>query len=156
MRKLFFLLQEFNPQSLSNVLWAFASLKHHPGNALLDASAAHAVRCVDQFTPQVCLHIADCVIMSVINTMSVALHSDRSSSRVALCCHKCCCTCDLMGLEACKRNLHLRIVAYTFICLGQSEIVAESMAGCAGIDIDYDSICYFCPLTAREPVDGCK
>lgn len=47
-------LQEFNPQSLSNVLWAFASLKHHPGNALLDGSAAHAVRCVDQFTPQVC------------------------------------------------------------------------------------------------------
>lgn len=46
--------QEFNPQSLSNVLWAFASLKHHPGNALLDGSAAHAVRCVDQFTPQVC------------------------------------------------------------------------------------------------------
>ena len=51
-------LQEFNPQSLSNVLWAFASLKHHPGDALLDASAAHAVRCVDQFTPQVpSLHI---------------------------------------------------------------------------------------------------
>ena len=46
-------MQEFNPQSLSNVLWAFASLKHHPGNALLDGSAAHAVRCVDQFTPQV-------------------------------------------------------------------------------------------------------
>lgn len=46
-------LQEFNPQSLSNVLWAFASLKHHPGDALLDASASHAVRCVDQFTPQV-------------------------------------------------------------------------------------------------------
>ena len=45
--------QEFNPQSLSNVLWAFASLKHHPGEALLDASATHAVRCVDQFTPQV-------------------------------------------------------------------------------------------------------
>lgn len=46
-------MQEFNPQSLSNVLWAFASLKHHPGNALLEGSAAHAVRCVDQFTPQV-------------------------------------------------------------------------------------------------------
>lgn len=50
---LLLLVQEFNPQSLSNVLWAFASLKHHPGNALLDGSAAHAVRCVDQFTPQV-------------------------------------------------------------------------------------------------------
>lgn len=52
-------LQEFNPQSLSNVLWAFASLKHHPGDALLDASANHAVRCVDQFTPQVCLCISN-------------------------------------------------------------------------------------------------
>lgn len=57
-------LQEFNPQSLSNVLWAFASLKHHPGDALLDASANHAVRCVDQFTPQVCpciLHVSVCI-----------------------------------------------------------------------------------------------
>ncbi len=64
--------------------------------------------------------------------------------------------CDLMGIQACKRNLQIRIAAHTSICLVQSEIVAELMAGCAGIDIDYDSICYFCPLTAREPVDGCK
>ncbi len=61
-----------------------------------------------------------------------------------------------MASEACKRKLQLRIVAYTLICLGKPEVFAELMAGCAGIDIDYDSICYFCPLTAREPVDGCK
>lgn len=59
-----YFLQEFNPQSLSNVLWAFASLKHHPGDALLDASAAHAVRCVDQFTPQVrCLQVSLVILM---------------------------------------------------------------------------------------------
>lgn len=129
LRKLFILLQEFNPQSLSNVLWAFASLKHHPGNALLDASAAHAVRCVDQFTPQVCLHNGDCFLLFLINNMSVALHSNRTSSRVVICCHKSCCICDLMTLEACQRHLQLRIVACTSICLGQSEIVPNERLG---------------------------
>jgi len=93
-KKALYLLQEFNPQSLSNVLWAFASLKHHPGNALLDASAAHAVRCVDQFTPQVCLHNGDCFII-LISNMSVALHTNCPSACVAFFCHKSCCICDL-------------------------------------------------------------
>ena len=93
-KKALYLLQEFNPQSLSNVLWAFASLKHHLGNALLDASAAHAVRCVDQFTPQVCLHNGDCFII-LINNMSVALHTNCPSACVAIFCHKSCCICDL-------------------------------------------------------------
>ena len=74
--------QEFNPQSLSNVLWAFASLKHHPGEALLDASAAHAVRCVDQFTPQVmaslCLQrVLACVIIWSLELLPHLFHDFR-------------------------------------------------------------------------------
>ena len=61
-----------------------------------------------------------------------------------------------MDMGTRTRNLKLRMITYTSVCLAKSEVAAEVLAGCAGVDIDYDSICYFCALTTREPVDGCE
>ena len=49
--------QEFDALALSNCLWAFAQLRHHPGDALLEAAALHICCCIDAFPPQV---LADC------------------------------------------------------------------------------------------------
>ena len=40
------------PQDISNATWAFATLRHHPGNTLMDAAAATAARTMPHFKPQ--------------------------------------------------------------------------------------------------------
>ena len=45
-------LPHLEPRHLSNVLWAFAKLKHSPDAALLRGSEARATRTVASFTPQ--------------------------------------------------------------------------------------------------------
>ena len=49
----FWLLQEHNSQALSNSLWAFAQLRHHPGKALLDAAGKQLLATLQDFNPQV-------------------------------------------------------------------------------------------------------
>lgn len=45
-------LQQFNSQNISNTLWAFASLNHHPGPMLLKVLQRELVHKLRQFTPQ--------------------------------------------------------------------------------------------------------
>lgn len=45
-------LQHFNSQNISNTLWAFASLNHHPGPMLLKVLQRELVHKLRQFTPQ--------------------------------------------------------------------------------------------------------
>lgn len=45
-------LQHFEARPLSNMLWAFAKLKHNPEAALLRDCEAHARRIVTSFAPQ--------------------------------------------------------------------------------------------------------
>ena len=45
--------QDFDALALSNCLWAFAQLRHHPGDALLEAAALHICCYIDAFPPQV-------------------------------------------------------------------------------------------------------
>jgi hypothetical protein len=40
------------PQDISNSLWAYATLRRHPGDPLLDAAAARAVAVAARFKPQ--------------------------------------------------------------------------------------------------------
>ena len=40
-------------QEIANSLWAFATLEHHTGAQLLDASAVQIARRIEQFSPQV-------------------------------------------------------------------------------------------------------
>ena len=39
-------------QEIANSLWAFATLEHHTGAQLLDASAVQIARRIEQFSPQ--------------------------------------------------------------------------------------------------------
>lgn len=54
--------QEFDASALSNCLWAFAQLRHHPGDALLDAAALHICCCIDAFPAQV---LAACCLLLI-------------------------------------------------------------------------------------------
>ena len=40
------------PQDISNALWAFATMRHHCGNALLSGCAAVSARIMARFKPQ--------------------------------------------------------------------------------------------------------
>lgn len=46
-------LDQFLPQNLSNLVWAYATLAQQPGNALLDAVSRIAVGNMSNFTTQV-------------------------------------------------------------------------------------------------------
>lgn len=64
------------PQDISNATWAFATLRHHPGNTLMDAAAATAARTMPHFKPQ-----------EIANTLWCAtlLHTPKESFSACLC-----------------------------------------------------------------------
>ena len=39
-------------QDISNTLWAFAALRHHPGADLMDRAASQAIMTIQRFKPQ--------------------------------------------------------------------------------------------------------
>ena len=45
-------LPQYTSQEVANSLWALATLEHHPGVQLLDASAIQIARRMEQFSPQ--------------------------------------------------------------------------------------------------------
>lgn len=144
---LLLLVQEFNPQSLSNVLWAFASLKHHPGNALLDGSAAHAVRCVDQFTPQVMLAFGFCCF-----NCQPPPPAPCAFSRV----HPGCVWPFWLWFHT---ILRVDAVGNLLLChTGNSALLCTApltnYLPVAGSDADHDCVCNLCPLAAGESADS--
>lgn len=52
-RKKILCLQDFNQQALSNTLWSYAILRHHPGDAFLDAAAEQILHRIGDFNAQV-------------------------------------------------------------------------------------------------------
>ena len=46
-------MDSFAPQNISNLLWSFATLRHHPGTALLHAAAHAALQLMPCMNPQV-------------------------------------------------------------------------------------------------------
>lgn len=46
-------LREFQPQNISNTVWAFASLGQTPSEAFLKAVEEHVVSFIDSYSPQV-------------------------------------------------------------------------------------------------------
>ena len=46
-------MQDFNQQALSNTLWAYAILRHHPGEEFLDAAAEQILHRLGDFNAQV-------------------------------------------------------------------------------------------------------
>ena len=48
------LVQNNNPQAMSNALWAYATLRYDPGSALMGAATQLLLTKLDVFNPQVC------------------------------------------------------------------------------------------------------
>ena len=49
----FYCAQEFNQQALSNTLWSYAILRHHPGQEFMDAAAEQIQTRLGEFNAQV-------------------------------------------------------------------------------------------------------